>query len=400
MSESLLELWQTKPTFFAGKSVRQIIQFAGDGRLRDGNQTSTEFREWLTAIPLERLRQCAEECLSSTFDESGQALQDIVNQIGVRLGFIVKEGRYRGVKGDIGNDGLWKASDGYALLIEVKTTDAYRINLDTIATYRDKLIVEGALTEDQSSILIAVGRQDTGDLEAQIRGSKHAWDVRLVSVESLLRLAEVKEQVSDWTTSNQINQVLRPVEYTRVDGIVELLFATSRDIESSEPARTSESLDQPAVGVQPSSGDLEHAREKAIARAARVLKTPLVKKGKALRGSPDGAVNVVCLVSQRYDRQAGSGNYWYGFTPAQRTFLSEGKYGFLVLACADSDRAFLIDRETLLGWLPDFLTTPSNPQSDSSIRHWHVYFNDYGNKADVLPSTVRNDPSLIRFLMK
>jgi hypothetical protein len=50
------------------------------------------------------------------------------------------------------------------------------------------LITSGQLKEDQSSILIVVGREDTGDLEAQIRGSRHAWDVRLISVDALLRL--------------------------------------------------------------------------------------------------------------------------------------------------------------------------------------------------------------------
>ncbi len=40
----------------------------------------------------------------------------------------------------------------------------------------------------KSSILIVVGRQDTGDLEAQVRGSRHAWEIRLISVDALLQL--------------------------------------------------------------------------------------------------------------------------------------------------------------------------------------------------------------------
>ncbi len=401
MSETLLELWQSKPAFFEGKSVRQVIQFAGDGRLRDGNPTSCEFRGWLAAIPLDRLRRCAEDCLESTFEDSGHALQDIVNQIGVRLGFIVEPGRYRGVRGEIGNDGLWRAKDGHALLLEVKTTDTYRINLDTVAEYRVKLIAENALKDDASSILIAVGRQDTGDLEAQIRGSRHAWDVRLVSVDSLLRLAEVKEQVSDWATSNQINQVLRPVEYTRVDGIVELLFATSRDIESPEPERPdNNSKPRPATEATTApKSDLERARESAISRAERHLKTTLVRKGKALRGSSDGSINVVCLASQRYEGPAGSGNYWYGFTPAQRDFLSESKAGWLVLACGDGERAFLVDRETLFKWLPGMLTTPPKPANVEEIRHWHIYFNDYGDRVEMMPTSITNRMDLVRFLL-
>ena len=167
MSHTLAQLWKDKPAFLDGKSFRQLIQLAGDGRLRDGSVASAELREWLSAIPLERLRSCAEECLSNSFEDSGHALQDAVNEIGVRLGFKVTAGRYRGVKNAVGNDGLWVGEDGFAILVEVKTTDTYRVNLDTVAEYRKKLIAEAKFDAENSSILIAVGRQDTGDLEVR-----------------------------------------------------------------------------------------------------------------------------------------------------------------------------------------------------------------------------------------
>ena len=103
---------------------------------------------------------------------------------------------------------MWVGEDSYGFLVEVKTTDAYRINLDTVADYREQLINERTLDASKSSILIVVGRQDTGDLEAQIRGSQHAWDIRLISMDALIRLAEVKEQLNDWATSNKINRML------------------------------------------------------------------------------------------------------------------------------------------------------------------------------------------------
>ena len=236
MTNTLAQFWKDRPAFLDLKSFRQIIQLAGDGRLRDGNKTSAEVREWLSAVPLARLRACAEDCLATTFDDNGHALQDAVNEIGIRLGFKVAHGRYRGTKNAVGNDGLWVGDDSFAFLVEVKTTDTYRVNLDTVAEYRNELIAAGKIDASKSSILIAVGRQDTGDLEAQIRGSQHAWDIRLISVDALLRLAEVKEQLNDWATSNKINQLLRPVEYTRLDGIVELLFATKQDLDTPEGA--------------------------------------------------------------------------------------------------------------------------------------------------------------------
>ncbi len=147
-------------------------------------------------------------------------------------------------------------------------------------------------------MLIAVGRQETGDLEAQIRGSQHAWDIRLISLEALLRLAAVKEELSDWDTSNKINQLLRPMEYTRLDGIVELLFAAKKDLET--PAAVA-----PPVEVTPSraaatvtAGELERARDAAVLLIGDRLKCVFVRQGRAQRVSSDGSKRLVCLASQ------------------------------------------------------------------------------------------------------
>jgi len=96
--------------------------------------------------------------------------------------------------------------------------------LDRIAEYRTKLVEGKRVSEKASSILIVVGRQDTGDLEAQIRGSRHAWDIRLISAEALLRLVELKENLDDPTVSTRISGILIPREYTRVDAIIDLVF--------------------------------------------------------------------------------------------------------------------------------------------------------------------------------
>jgi len=190
----LVELWKKTPEQFHGKTIQQVLGFAGDGRLKDGNSTSVEFREFLAHLPSSELSLFANQCLETAFPDSGFALQDIANQVGNRLGFRVENGRYRGNPNALGFDGLWHTADGETILVEVKTTDAYRLSLDTAAEYRRKLIQEKKLSEDKSSILYIVGRSDTGDLEAQVRGSRYAWDIRLISVEALLRLLGIKER--------------------------------------------------------------------------------------------------------------------------------------------------------------------------------------------------------------
>src|SRR5262249_18174744 len=80
-----------------------------------------------------------------------------------------------------------------------------------------------------SSILFVVGRSDTGDLEAQIRGSRHAWDVRLISVDSLFRLVVLKESVDNPQIIQQICEILIPKEFTRLDHIVDIVFLAAED---------------------------------------------------------------------------------------------------------------------------------------------------------------------------
>ena len=120
---------------------------------------------------------------------------------------------------------------GQSLIVEVKTTDTYRVDLNTIAGYQKQLAGTDEIGLHTSSILIVVGRQDTGDLEAQIRGSRYAWDIRLISVEYLLKMLDLKEDVEDPQIAVRIRAILNPQEFTRVDGIVDLLFSAKEDIQ-------------------------------------------------------------------------------------------------------------------------------------------------------------------------
>jgi hypothetical protein len=181
-------------------SIEQILAMAGDGKLRDDSACSKELRTYLAEVPSSQLATYAEYCLTDPFGKSGMVLQDVINELGRRLDFEVTNGRYQGSSAQVGNDGMWRGPEGNSILVEVKTTDAYRISLDTVARYRDRLRSTGELSE-RSSMLLVVGRQDTGDLEAQVRGSKHAWDMSLISVGALVRLTRLKESTEEPATA-------------------------------------------------------------------------------------------------------------------------------------------------------------------------------------------------------
>lgn len=81
------------------------------------------------------IQQYATNCLEQSFKDSGSALQDIVNEIGCRLGYHVEAGLYQGKPGKIGFDGVWRRGNGYSIVIEVKTIDAHSIDINKIADY-------------------------------------------------------------------------------------------------------------------------------------------------------------------------------------------------------------------------------------------------------------------------
>ena len=107
-----------------------------------------------------------------------------MNEIGRRIGYDVENGLYTGKKNDIGFDGIWKIGDEW-IVVEVKTTDAYRINLDTVMKYAQKL--EKKLEDEiKLSSLIVAGRQDILQLERCLSGDNHLCTSRGMFAEVLM----------------------------------------------------------------------------------------------------------------------------------------------------------------------------------------------------------------------
>ena len=107
------------------------------------------------------------------------------------------------------------------------------VSLEKLAAYRERLFDEGRIGKN-ASILIVVGREDTGALEAQVRGSRYAWDMRLISIERLIKLVQIKEKSDDPSTFDQIRQLLQPFEYTKIDKIIDVIFTTAINVESQQ----------------------------------------------------------------------------------------------------------------------------------------------------------------------
>jgi len=352
------------------KQLRQIIAISGDGKLRDGNVTSEEFREFLKRLSSGALERYAGECLHERFDDSGLALQDLVNRIGTKLDFEVAYGRYRGTQGEIGYDGLWRSPllDGHAFVVEVKTTDSFRIDLDTPARYRRQLIDEGEIEADRSSILIVVGRADTDSLEAQIRGSRHAWDLRLISVEALIQLMHVREDLEDPRTVHQIHQILVPREFTRVDGIIDILFSATQDL--AEESEAPEVDEDDYLAAKPEKKFTPVAfHEACVQRIGELLGLEFQKKSRASFYTPEDDVRLVCYVS-REQRRAGQSLYWFAFQPHQESFLRAGSAAYVAFGCGSPEQILLVPFGEFADWIERMNVTD---KGERTYRHVHIH---------------------------
>jgi hypothetical protein len=360
---ALTEFWKSAQNEIQEKHIQQIIGFAGDGKLRDGGSASKEFREFLARIPSNFLSRYAGECLTDKFEGSGFALQDLINEAGKRLGFRVEQGRYRGTQGEIGFDGLWISPDKNAIVVEVKTTDAYRIDLSTVANYRRNLIAEQKVKETNCSILLIVGRSDTGDLEAQVRGSRHAWDIRLISIDGLLRLMKLKEELEDPSIMDKIRRVLMPQEFTKVDGIIDLVFSTAEDVKKEDEIaeEEDEEKDQRKPKFTPA-----NFRDACAAKVQDHLGQPLIKRSSAVYSSPDEKVLVICINSWEYKRATQSG-FWFSFHPHQRDLLQGHQRAFVALGCATENSILLIPAVDFVSWLEKCHKTEREDRF-----YWHI----------------------------
>lgn len=385
----LITLWTSNPATVAEFSIEQVVATAGDGVLKDNSACSAEFREYLAQIPSPKIATYIEHCLAAQFTKGGMVLQDLVNELGRRLDYQVTNGRYQGTVNAIGFDGVWTSPEGHTIIAEVKTTDAYRISLETIAVYRDKLL-QTAQIRLPASILIVVGREDTGELEAQVRGSRHAWDIRLISADALVKLVQLKENADGPETGRKIRSLLKPMEYTRLDPMIDVMFTTAKDVDQAKQIGQPEEDEETQEGADQDSGAkgvwqftdsmlLQQKRDIVIAAVGRLAGVSLIRKSASLHWDSLHETRVACTISKRYTKK-GAYPYWYAYHPRWDEFLAEGKTAYFVLGCMDLNVAFAIPRRVLHPVL-DALNTTTKPGAEP---YWHIHLVETPNGLSLL----------------
>jgi hypothetical protein len=216
-------------------------------------------------------------------------------------------------------------------------------------------------------------------LSQTLRGSRHAWDIRLISAEALMKLVALKENSDEPETGGKIRGVLAPVEYTRLDGLVDVVFTTATDLEAdltdNLPSEVGNSQEIPPPTPDESTTHemtdgrlLQIKREAIVTAMSSKLGETLVRKSRALYQSPDHKKRIACTIPKRYS--AGS-TYWYAYHPKWDDFLKDGSEGYFVLGCMDLDRAFALPRR----FIYDLLDNLHVSETQNS-RYWHIHINE------------------------
>jgi hypothetical protein len=233
-------------------TLTQILGLVGELNDAAGENTPRErFRRFLTenAQDVAQVRDFVQDCLRESGTQRNRALQDLVNHLGTLLGFKVTFGRYAGVQGQNGFDGHWESPTGFHVVAEVKTTDAYAINTATALGYVNGLIsTQNIPKRDVALGLYVVARPDAElrQLENAIIAEGRTHELRVVSVESLLSLAETMTEYD--VTHQDILDILKP-SGPRIDPTVELIgrLVGQSKAESVQPAAVAAPAEPPVL---------------------------------------------------------------------------------------------------------------------------------------------------------
>jgi hypothetical protein len=343
-------------------------------QLKDGSEESIEFREQLKSMDLDILEQHLGAVLARGSD--GKVLQDIVNALGFKIGFNVEFGLYQGKKGSIGFDGYWWLPNIH-LIVECKTTDAYRINTKTLQRYAKELAAERKL-EKLPDILLVVGRIDTGDIEAQIRGSRMDDRISVIGADSLLDFARTIGELAGGPATNKLRRALIPQDHTRLDELSSLISEVVYETKQMANSESMHDTNAPSPTSDSHAGGLENDRQKVLSLISAdfgELK-PVPRTRNRFISDANGQLHVIFLSSRRHRRK--DQQYWYSL-PKNWVDLIDNDEGIVVLHRENDSGYYEIPWGDMQPLLTGLNLSPSKRGGS-----WHVGLRDTNGRVEIL----------------
>ena len=157
--------------------------------------------------------------------------------------------------------------------------------------------------------------------------------------------------MEDPLTAVRIRAVLVPKELTRVDGIIDLVFSATEDIQQDNRSDTEEEARVKEKNTTPVS---YHGA--CVERIKSALETNFLRHSRAASSTPDDRVRLVCAVSKEHEHPSYV-SYWYAFHPHQLSFLSSTPDSFVAFGCGSPDQFLLIPFGSFRPWLEEMNKT-------------------------------------------
>lgn len=162
---------------------------------------------------------------------------------------------------------------------------------------------------------------------------------------------KIKEEIEDQKTVDRIRGILRPQKFTRVDGIIDLVFNVKKEVEPE----IIEEAEEEEKGGERSAKKFTlvpvQFRDACIARLQSQLAESLVKQTPATYATPDGATSVLCAISKEYHRH-NRVRYWFAFHLSQKAALEKYPKAWVAFGCGSERQIIFIPLQDFVGWLP------------------------------------------------
>jgi hypothetical protein len=223
----------------------------------------------------------------------------------------------------------------------------------------------------------------------------------------LLKRVRLKQTAEGPETGRKIRSLLIPTEYTRLDGMIDVMFTAAKDVEEGavetasgedETVADEQSAEKAApakVGYDfTDSASLQRKRDEIVRALETQHGVNLSKESRALFGDLTRRVRLACTISKRY--HARTYPYWYAYHPHWDEYLREAENGLLVLGCMDLDYAFAIPRSIVESVL-DGLNITVRPDGE---RCWHMHLVEAGGEYSLLLPKRSDALSLTGYIVK
>ncbi len=119
----------------------------------------------------------------------------------------------------------------------------------------------------------------------------------MLSIEALTKLLDLRETVNDNKVLNQINEILKPVEYTRLDKLIDLLFITSQD----NQINIEEVIEEISTNKNENTTERSlpvNYHDECIQVMSKTLNKTFIKQSKSAYLSSDNLTALTCAISK------------------------------------------------------------------------------------------------------